>query len=305
MRITRRQILLFIQLSRPHFLLGGFLLYALGVSIARYLGTRIDLGIYILGQGIVSSVQLMTHFLNEYYDTPADRDNPSRTPFTGGSGALGPEGLPRSTALYAGIVFLTMTAIIVGLLLANGSVSLLSWLILILAFLGAYGYSAPPLRLIHTGYGELVASLVVAGLLPAFAFSLQTGELHRLVIMTTVPLVALHFAMLIVFELPDYATDVKFNKRTLMVRTGWQTAMRMHDAAIFIAAITFFAAYLNGLPWRVTIGTLIAFPLGVAQIWQMGRIRQGQPPRWLILTWSALILFGMAAYLEWMGYLLS
>lgn len=305
MKITRRQVLLFIRLSRPHFLLGGFLLYALGVSIARYLGTNIDLGRYLLGQGIVTCLQLMTHYLNEYYDAPADQENPLRTPFTGGSGTLGPEGLSRSTALYAGIAFLTLAATFAGLMLANGSASLLTWLILILAFLGAYGYSAPPFRLIHSGYGELIASLVVAGLLPAFAFSLQTGELHRLVIMTTVPLVALHFAMLMVFELPDYATDIKYNKRTLMVRAGWQTGMRMHDAAILFAAVTFFAAYLNGLPWRVTIGTLIAFPLGAAQIWQMGRIRQGQPTRWLTLTWSALILFGMAAYLEWMGYLLS
>ena len=111
--------------------------------------------------------------------------------------------------------------------------------------------------------------------------------------------------MMIAFELPDYATDVKYEKRTLMVRVGWQTAMRMHDVAIIFAGLAFLGAYLSGLPWRVTLGTLIAVPLGIAQIWQMNRIKRGQPPNWVMFTWSALLLFALTAYLEWMGYIFS
>jgi 1,4-dihydroxy-2-naphthoate octaprenyltransferase len=303
--ISRRQIVLFLRLSRPHFLLGGFLLYALGASIAAYLGNPIDAGIYFLGQGIATSIQLMTHYFNEYYDAPGDNENATRTPFSGGSGALGSEGLPRATALYAGIAAMTLGATFTGILLTRNSTSLLAWLILILAFLSSFGYSAPPLKLIHSGYGELIASFVVAGLLPTFAFSLQTGQLHRLLVMTTIPIIALHFAMMIAFELPDYATDMKFEKRTLMVRVGWQTAMRMHDSAIIFAGLAFLGAYLSGLPWRVTLGTLIAVPLGIAQIWQMNRIKRGQPPNWAMFTWSALLLFALTAYLEWMGYIFS
>jgi 1,4-dihydroxy-2-naphthoate octaprenyltransferase len=297
--------LLFLRLSRPHFLLGGFLLYALGVSIASYLGSSIDVGLYLLGQAIVTSIQLMAQYFNEYYDAPADIVNPSRTPFSGGSGTLGSEGLPRPTALYAGITALTFAATLTGLLVVRGSTSLLAWIFLILAFLGAFAYSAPPLRLIHSGYGELVVSLIVAGFLPAFAFSLHTGQLHRLILMSTIPLIALHFAMLIAFELPDYATDLKFDKRNLMVRLGWQTSMRVHDVAILFASLSFLVAYLNGLPWRVSLGTLIVLPLGIAQIWQMSRIQRGQPPHWTTLTWSAWLVFGVTAYLEWMGYLFS
>ncbi|TFH35071.1 MAG: prenyltransferase [Anaerolineales bacterium] len=305
MRLTRRDMLLFIRLSRPHFLLGGFILYALGVSIASYLGHSIDTGLYLMGQGIITCIQLMTHYLNEYYDAPADNQNPGRTPFSGGSGALGPEGLPRRTALYAGIAALTLAATLVGLLLVRGSTSLLAWLFLLFVFCGAYAYSAPPFQLSHSGYGELVASTVVAGFLPAFAFSLHTGQLHRLILMTTVPLIALHFAMLITFTLPDYATDLKYNKRNLMVRIGWKTAMRMHDAALLFAGLSLLLAFLNGLPWRVSLGTLIVLPLGIAQIWQMARIQRGDPPPWATLTWGGLLLFGLTAYLEWVGFMLS
>ena len=302
---TGRQILLFLKLSRPHFLVGGFLLYGLGASIASYLGRPIDLGLYALGQALVTAIQLMTHYLNEYFDSPADRDNSNRTPLSGGSGALGPDGLPRKVALYAGILSLALAATIGSAALVSGAMPALAWIILILIFLGAYFYSAPPVRLVSSGYGEIAASVVVAGLLPSFGFAVQTGELHRLLLMSTTPLMALSFAMLLVFELPDYATDVKYAKRNFMVRLGWQAAMRAHDLAVVFALLSLAVAYLNGLPPRVALSALIATPLGVAQVWQMRRIRMGFPPRWTTLTVSALALFALTAYLELAGYLLS
>jgi hypothetical protein len=50
---------------------------------------------------------------------------------------------------------------------------------------------------------------------------------------------------------------------------------------------------------------LIALPLALAQIWQMGRIREGYPPRWQLFTFSATGLFALTAYLQMLGYLLS
>jgi 1,4-dihydroxy-2-naphthoate octaprenyltransferase len=302
---TGRQILLFLKLSRPHFLVGGFLLYGLGASIASYLGRPIDLGLYALGQALVTAIQLMTHYLNEYFDSPADRDNSNRTPLSGGSGALGVDGLPRKLALYAGILSLALAATIGSAALVSGAMPTLAWIILILSFLGAYFYSAPPLRLVSSGYGEIAASVVVAGLLPSFGYAVQTGEVHRLLLMSTTPLMALGFAMLLVFELPDYATDMKHAKRTFMVRLGWQASMRAHDLAVVFALLSLAVAYLNGLPPRVALGALVATPLGLAQVWQMRRIRLGFPPRWTTLTISALALFALTAYLELAGYLLS
>ena len=123
--------------------------------------------------------------------------------------------------------------------------------------------------------------------------------------MSTTPLIALCFAMIVVFGLPDYATDLKHGKRTLMVRIGWSSGMRAHDVAIVFALISFEAAFSVGLPARVGLGALFVVPLAMAQIWQMNRIRQGYPPRWNVLTFSALALFVIAAYLELAGYLLT
>ncbi len=66
--LEMRTIWLLIRLSRPLFLLGGVLVYALGVGIARYLGMGIDWGMYFVGQFWVTTLQLAGQYLNEYFD---------------------------------------------------------------------------------------------------------------------------------------------------------------------------------------------------------------------------------------------
>jgi 1,4-dihydroxy-2-naphthoate octaprenyltransferase len=303
MRISIREIGLFIRLTRPLFLLGGILLYGLGGAILDYLGRPIDITLFILGQIGITAIQLVAHFLNEYFDSPRDSENPNRTLLTGGSGALGPGGLPRKVALYGAAFTLAITATIVIFLVTNEQTPMIAWIILSLIFLGAFLYSLPPISLATSGYGEASTSVLVAGLLPAFAFTLQTGEFHRLLVMTSTPLVALHFAMMLAFELPDFATDTKFEKRTLMVRIGWAAAMRLHDFAIIFAIGGVAFAFALGLPWRVALGSSIALPLALAQMWQFSRVRRGFPPNWRTITYSALALFAMTAYLQLVGYL--
>jgi 1,4-dihydroxy-2-naphthoate octaprenyltransferase len=299
------ELALFIRLSRPQFLLGGFLLYGLGGAIARFLGHQVDAGTYIAGQILVTLIQLMTHYLNEYYDAEGDSYNERRTFFTGGSGTTGPGGLPRRTALYAAIISLGLAATTVSAVLISGDFSLIAGLVLLLGFLGSFFYNAPPLRLITSGFGELASALIVSSLVPTFSFVLQTGELHRLLLMTTAPLIALNFAMVIAFQIPDFASDSKTGKRTLMVRLGWRSAMNLHNVAILFALLSLALAYFFGLPRRVALGSLIAVPLGAAQIWQIRRIRQGYPARYPTLVYSSVALFVITAYLELAGYLMS
>lgn len=305
MTLNARKIRLFLRLSRPLPLLGGALLFALGSVIASFLGKPTDLKLYLFGQGLITNMQLMAHYLHEYHDFPLSRYATQPSSFLGISGALGPEGLPRRTALYAAIVCLVLATTLVSIFLFSGQVPLVAWITLLMIFTGAFFYSSPPLRLYVSGYGELTTSLLIAGLIPTCSFALQTGETHRLLLMSTTPLVALHFAMMISFELPKYATNVKQNRQTLMVRLGWATAMRLHDVAIVFGVISFVIAFFNGLPRRVSMGALIALPLAAAQLWQMERIRRGFPVRWRTLIYSALGLFGLTSYLELIGYILS
>ena len=98
------------RVSRPLFLIGAALVYALGAGIAHYLGVTVDWGLYFLGQFWVTFMQLSVHFLNEYYDADADADNPNRTPFSGGSGEVGADKIPRSTVLLVAFACLAVVA---------------------------------------------------------------------------------------------------------------------------------------------------------------------------------------------------
>ena len=302
---TWRQFRLFLRLSRPWFLLGPILLYALGLALAHYLGERIRVPLAIEGLALVLSLQLVVHYLNEYYDAEADAANPNRTPFNGGSGAIGKEGLARATALQAAVVCLAFVALLATTMLIRAETAPLAWAVFALMLLASFFYSAPPLRLVSSGYGEFVAALVVSALVPTLAYTLQTGAMHRLLFLATAPLVLFNFAMILAFEVPDYGTDLSFGKRTLMVRVGWETGMRLHDAAIVAAVLAILAGVLLGLPTRVTVGVLIVLPLAAAQAWQMGRLRRGAKPNWTLLAAGAVALYVLAAYLTFAGFATS
>ena len=121
----------FLKLSRPIFLIGGVLLFGLGAAIASFLGYPVDAGRYIIGQVMISLIQLMTQYLNEYFGAQADRDNSNRTLFSGGSGVLGPDGLPRQVALYASITCVAIVGTLVSVSVFHNIFPLTAWLILI------------------------------------------------------------------------------------------------------------------------------------------------------------------------------
>jgi 1,4-dihydroxy-2-naphthoate octaprenyltransferase len=292
-------LLLFVRLSRPFFLGSGVLFYAMGAGIARYLGHPIDGSLYWLGQLWVTAMQLSTHYLNEYFNAPADALNRNRTPFTGGSGVLGDgeNQLPLQVGLMAAATTLTTVALATFGLARAGALDGLTGTLLALIFLGAFFYSVPPLRLEASGFGELTASILLANLVPALAFVLQSGELHRLLTLSTFPLTAFSMAAMLAFEFPDYASDLKAGKRTLLVRVDWRQAMWMHHAFMAAGYLLLASGLLLGMPGAIGLPPLLTFPLGVLQIWYLRRIGEGIKPNWTALTLNAVVVVASVSYL--------
>ena len=292
-----KTLALLIRMSRPLFLVGVVLLYALGIGIARYLGKPIDWNLYLLGQIWVTLLQMSAQYLNEYYNAPADQANQNRTVLTGGSGAVGPGKLPRRTALLAALTVLAGLASMTVILISSTNLAPAAYLIMGLAFLGAFFYSSPSVRLEASGYGELTTTIMITFMVPAFAFILQTGEMHRLLAMTSFPLAAIMLAMLLAFELPDFVNDEKFGKRTLLIRLGWQTGMGLHNLLVLTGFLLLVVARLFGYPQFAMIAGLLPLPVGVFQIWQMRNIANGGKPNWNALTLGALALFALMSYM--------
>jgi 1,4-dihydroxy-2-naphthoate octaprenyltransferase len=290
---------LFIRMTRPVFLVGGVFQYALGAGIARYLGHTLDWTAYFVGQAWVTFMQVSVHYLNEYFDAPADAHNANRTPFSGGSGLLG-EGrgkLPRRVALLSAVTMLTAVAVVTFIMIRLGLVRAPLVVIMVLGFLGSFFYSVPPVRLSHSGYGELTAAVLFANLVPAFGFLLQAEDLPRLLSMATFPLTFLGIAMILALEFPDYAADQKTLKTTLLVRIGWENGMLVHNLFVLTCYALFGLAMLSGFPAAIALPAFLTFPLALLQIWYLRRIAAGAKPNWTALTLNAVAIFSFSSYL--------
>ncbi len=286
-----------LRLARPHFLAGGFLLYGLGAAIARYHTVPFSAGTYVMGQALVTSLQLMTHFLNEYWDMEHDRANPNRTWFSGGSGVLPAGLLDRDTALTLGIFCLAGAFVSAFALALTQQVTAISWLIALAAAAGAWFYSSPPLRLESSGVGEFTTSLLVAVLLPAFGYSLQAGRVAPEVLLAAAPLFALHLAMLVAFELPDAAPDEATGKRTLFVRLGAARAELLHRLSVVAAYGLLVIAYLAGVPLPVVLGGALTIPLALTQALTFRLLaRAGQESPGSLISYKSVTLGGVALF---------
>lgn len=293
-----RPVLAFIHLGRPLFLAGGFILHALGISMALYWGASFHLGAALWGQIVITAAQLMTHYANEYFDLDADRANPHRTRWAGGSGILVLGLVPPWMALAAAralAIFALMGMAILVLVIQTGP---LTAPLIVLSIGLAWFYSAPPLRLHSTGWGELTTAVLVPMLTPLLGFYLQAGTLDALPILATAPLAAFQFAMLLVIEFPDAAGDRAGGKRTLVVRLGKSAAARLHNSVLLLAYALLPGLVVLGLPPLVALAVAGSFPLAAWQLWRMGRGAWSRPAAWDSLAFASITLLMSTALFE-------
>jgi 1,4-dihydroxy-2-naphthoate octaprenyltransferase len=190
-----------------------------------------------------------------------------------------------------------MGAMLTVLLLSRGELSPASLLILGLAFLFAFLYAVPPLRLAYTGYGELIAAVLLTNLIPAFAYLLQGGELMGVLGVLSFPLTTLYLAFSLATSLENYFAEIKRGRQNLMIRLGWQRGMFLHNLCILIAYLTIGLSVFFDLPWTLTWPRLLTLPLGLFQVWQIWQISQGAKPRWRLLRITAAASFAITVYL--------
>ncbi len=294
-----KYVRLFVNLSRPLYILSAVLLYLLGIAVIHYLSGIVDWSIFSLGLVWIIFILLGSQYLAEYFYPAAVGDDPSwkHTPFSGGSGAIGAGKLSRQTALWAGLTCLTVSASMTVLLIQTAQSNQAVVLILGLIFIGELIYAIPPFHLVSSGYGELSMSIVRVGMIPAMAFLLQGHDFHRLLIMVSFPLTLLYLSMLFALEFPDYASDLKQGKKPILVRIGWQRAMLIHNLLIVGGFLILGIAFALGLPLTVAWPVVFVLPIGLFQIWMMNRIADGGRPNWNLLLLVAFSTFGLTTYL--------
>lgn len=303
--ITAARLVAFLKLGRPHFLIGGFLLFALGAALATVHGAHIDWRRYAWGQGVITAAQWMTHYSNDYFDLEADRFNSTPTRWSGGSrvlvsGTVAPRvALTTALSLCAAAILAAL-----GLALQPGSPRFVLPLALLIITL-SWCYSAPPLRLLSRGLGEATTALVVTLLTPLLGFYSQVGVWRSPLLLACVPLACLQFSMLLTIELPDAAGDAAQGKRTLVVRHGAPWAARAIVSILCAAFGALPLLFLAGLPMPIVI--LAALPAPVAA-WQAVRLWRGayrDEKRWESLALCSVALLVTTTLAELSGAVLT
>lgn len=262
------------------------------------MGIAINWVVYWLGQVMVTSIQLMGQYLNEYYDLEVDRlDTNNRTWFSGGSGILSDGSVSPQVVLVAARIC-AVIAIVTGVFASLQSIWMIP--ILILCLLGSWFYSSPPLSLMSSGWGELTTSVIVALLVPLAGYTIQGGLPPAELMLICVPLVLVHVAMLVSFEIPDQVADQSVGKKTLTVRLGLAGGARIIDALIvsaylFLCIVTLTTKYPGW--WMI-----FAAPLAIMQMVTVHRVvLLPTRNRYYLLTSGGIGLFVLMVVLALSG----
>ena len=256
-----RALRAFARLSRAKFLVGGLAAGGLGTAGAGYAVGAVDWRAYALAQATFSALHVMVHFANDYFDREGDAHGVP-TPYSGGSGVVTSGELPPVVALVAALGAAACAVLGAGALLGIGRPEAAA--VAIGAGVLAWAYSAPPLRLLARGFGELDTALVVATLVPLGTFLAQARTPNVAFVASTLPSAAAMFAMMLAVEYPDVAADRRCGKRNLVVRLGIGPARRLGVAAVGLAfAATALAVVGFGAPPALALVQIVALPLGL------------------------------------------
>jgi 1,4-dihydroxy-2-naphthoate polyprenyltransferase len=266
---------LFLRATRLPFLTATFVPILLGIAVAAWAnGFSWWLALLTVIGG--ACIHLGLNVANDVFDTTsgADAANVNPTQFSGGSrvvhyGLLTLRDITLlSAAFYA-------AGIGIGVYLAATRGWDLLWLGIVATLLSVF-YTAPPLKLVHRGLGEIDVFLGFGPIMALGAYFVQAQEFDLEPLLASIPVGILIALVLYVNEVPDRPADASAGKRTLPVRFSKETVVRGYAAAVVLtfALIVLFA--VAGWIVRPAIIAVAAAPLALP-VYRALRDRYEQP----------------------------
>jgi 1,4-dihydroxy-2-naphthoate octaprenyltransferase len=281
--------------TRPAFLGITLLAVSLGFALAWRAGATVDVPTVAVALVFALVAHAAANVINDYHDAQSgcDAANSERIfPFTGGSRFIQNGVLSSGATARLGYGLLASVAMAGLWLTARIGPGLIP--IGLAGLFVAWAYSAPPLRLMSRGIGEL--AIIVGWLLVVCGgdFVLQ----HRYSVQPVIgglPVCLQFAAILYLNQIPDARADALAGKHTLIVRLGVRHAtpgFLLLTAGGYCALI---AAFMAGDLPRLALLALAAAPLHMVAgvILRRHAASPGRLRPAIILTIAAAHLFGL------------
>ena len=189
--------------------------------------------------------------------------NVTPTQFSGGSRVIqyGLVSRRRMGLLAAGFY---LAAAVIGLVLLALRPSTALLVIGVVGILVSLAYTAPPLKLVYRGFGEIAVAIGFGPLMLLGAYVVQTGgTVTTQAFVASLPIALLVALILYVNEIPDRRGDARAGKRTLPVRWPRSTVVAVYRLAAAAAYAIVVVGVVAGLLPVPALLALLTIPLAL------------------------------------------
>jgi len=239
MSSSNAKVLKILKIVRFHIVVGGVLAFSVGALLALAGGGSFDPTRFILGYAVVLLGDLSTHYSNDYFDVEVDKHIEQKK-FFAGSGILVNNPNLRSLSRRISLSLLAFSNILAVGLVIFLDVPIEFFVVILVADLVGWFYSAPPLRLTSRGVGELVVACVTGLAIPGLGYLAVRSQFDPLFVYFALPFVMYGLMLSLSLEAPDVEIDRKGGKRNLVVRKGTRSVFLFVFALSVLAALAFF-----------------------------------------------------------------
>jgi 1,4-dihydroxy-2-naphthoate octaprenyltransferase len=195
------------------------LAYLLGALYAIIVGATFDLYKFVFVYVILFTGTLSAMYNNNYNDVNIDK-NSKQTIFSGGSHILVEHPELMKIVKQLSIFFLGLSIFLGFVAMVLFSYPITFFLFVLFGNLAGWYYTAPPIKLVYRGLGEIGTMLAAGLFVPGLGYFALAGTIDAPFILLLIPLLFYGFGLSFYLEIPDIEADRQGNKKTLVVRRG-------------------------------------------------------------------------------------
>jgi 1,4-dihydroxy-2-naphthoate polyprenyltransferase len=260
----RRMIVTLIRAARPQYLSASAAPILVGSALGFSVGGQFDPLLFVLAMLSIMALHAGANVTNDYFDSSTQDDwlNKNPTPFSGGRQFIQQGVLSPRATLLAGLGYLAIGCAI-GLVIVWRTRSALVLGIGVAGFLGAYFYTAWPLRLGYRGVGEILIGILF-GILPVYgSYYLQARVIDWLPLLPALIVAILIFLVIFINEFPDLPADAQVGKRTMIVLLGVPRCVVVYRASVIVSYVLAALMLANDRTFYAGLLYLLTLPLAI------------------------------------------